>query len=103
MQSRTLWHTGVIPCTACFQSSRLNVSALEDETQQSNLAEHDMGNIIKEREDVIKQMLLSLSDRRLYSKSEWIFSDVGYISEEKSQGVLFSSLGIQSTRTWLWL
>lgn len=58
-----------------------------------------MGNIIKEREDVIKQMLLSLSDRWLYSKSEWIFSDVRYISEEKSQGVLFSSLGIESART----
>lgn len=90
-----------LPCTACFQSTRLNVSASEDETQQSNLAKHDMGNIIKEREDVIKQMLLRLSDRWLYSKSEWIFSDVRYISEEKSQGVLFSSLGIQSTRTWL--
>lgn len=87
-----------------FQSSRLNVSALGgwDPGNPTWLNTY-MSNIIKEREDVIKQMLLSLSDRWLYSKSEWIFSDVRYISEEKSQGVLFSSLGIQSTRTWLWL
>lgn len=58
-----------------------------------------MGKTIKEIENVTKTFL-SLSDRRLYSKSEWIFSEVRYIPEKKSKCVLFFPLGTQSTRTW---